>query len=289
LDLGASALAVGGSVTDATLPVTVVVPVRNEARNLPTCLASIPDGLPILVVDSGSTDDTVEIARRAGAEVLEFHWQGGYPKKRNWVLATYGFETPWVLFLDADERLTDAFLRGLEGALGRTDVVGYWLNYHNHFMGKALRHGDPQRKLALFRVGAGVFERVEDGRWSDLDMEVHEHPILNGPIGEIAARLDHEDFRGVHKHIDRHNDYSSWEARRYQALSGDPTAWAALTNRQKAKYRHLTRWWFAPAYFLFAYVWRRGFLDGSAGLSVAWLKSVYFSEVRLKIIELNGS
>jgi glycosyltransferase involved in cell wall biosynthesis len=272
----------------AALPLTVVVPVKNEARNLPTCLASIPDGLPILVVDSGSTDDTVAIARRTGAEVLEFQWQGGYPKKRNWVLATYRFETPWVLFLDADERLTDAFVQQLDVALSRTEMVGYWLNYNNHFMGKPLRHGDPQLKLALFRVGAGVFERVEDERWSDLDMEVHEHPILNGTVGEIAARLDHEDFRGVHKHIARHNDYSSWEARRHQALSRDPAAWAALTSRQRAKYRHLTRWWFAPAYFLFAYVLRRGFLDGSAGLSVAWLKLVYFSEVRLKIMELNN-
>jgi hypothetical protein len=156
-------------------------------------------------------------------------------------------------------------------------------------MGKVLRHGDPQRKLALFRIGAGVFERVEEERWSELDMEVHEHPILTGPVGEIAARLDHEDFRGVHKHIARHNDYSSWEARRYWALRRDPAAWAALTTRQRSKYRHLARWWFAPAYFLFAYVLRRGFLDGSAGLAVAWLKLVYFSEVRLKIIELKGA
>jgi glycosyltransferase involved in cell wall biosynthesis len=267
----------------------VVVPVKNEARNLPTCLASIPDGLPILVVDSGSTDDTIAIAKSAGAEVLEFQWQGGYPKKRNWVLANYRFDTPWVLFLDADERLTDGFVRELDRALSRSDVVGYWLNYHNHFMGKALRYGDPQRKLALFRVGAGVFERVENDRWSELDMEVHEHPILNGRIGEIPARLDHEDFRGVHKHLARHNDYSTWEARRYWALTHDAAAWTALIPRQRAKYRHLARGWFAPAYFLFAYVGRRGFLDGTAGFHIAWLKMVYFSEVRLKIIELKSA
>lgn len=271
----------------ANLPVTVVVPVKNEARNLPTCLASIPAGVRVVVVDSGSTDETVAIARDAGATVLQFQWTGGFPKKRNWALESYPFETPWVVFLDADERLTGAFVSELEGALARTDVVGYWLNYHNHFMGKALRHGDPQRKLALFRVGAGAFERIDDARWSDLDMEVHEHPILDGPAGEITAAIDHQDFRGLHKHLARHNDYSSWEAARFQAITGDPAAWASLTPRQRAKYRHLARWWFAPAYFAYAYGVRRGFLDGGHGLAYAWLKWVYFSEVRLKIIELN--
>jgi glycosyltransferase involved in cell wall biosynthesis len=265
----------------------VVVPVKNEAGNLPACLASIPAGLRVLVVDSGSTDGAAAIAGDAGATVLQFQWQGGYPKKRNWVLETFPFETPWVLFLDADERLTDAFVSELEDALRRTVVVGYWLNYRNHFMGKALRHGDPQRKLALFRVGAGAFERIDDARWSDLDMEVHEHPILDGPLGEIAATIDHEDFRGLHKHLARHNDYSSWEARRWLALAGDSTTWAGLTRRQKLKYRNLPHWWYAPAYFLFTYVIRLGFLDGRAGLGFAWLKFVYLTEARLKIIELS--
>ena len=271
--------------TTPALPVTVVVPVRNEARNLPTCLASIPKGLRVLVVDSGSTDDTARIANDAGAPVLQFQWPGGYPKKRNWVLQTVTFETPWVLFLDADERMCPAFVSELTAALERAEVVGYWLNYRNHFMGKVLRHGDPQRKLALFKVGVGAYERIDDERWSSLDMEVHEHPILNGLVGEIAAALDHEDDRGLHKHIARHNDYSSWEARRFQALARDPAAWAHLTPRQRAKYSHLRRWWYAPAYFLFAYILRLGFLDGRAGLAYAWLKLVYFSEVRLKIIE----
>lgn len=268
------------------LPLTIVVPVRNEARNLPACLASLPAGGRVLVVDSGSTDDTVAIARAWGAATLEFTWTGGFPKKRNWVLETHRFETPWVLFLDADERLTPAFERELAGALSRTDRVGYWLNYHNHFMGQVLRHGVPQRKLALFRVGAGAYERIEEDRWSGLDMEVHEHPILTGAVGEITAAIEHEDFRGVAKFLDRHNDYSSWEARRYAALAGDAAAWSALTARQKAKYSNLARWWFAPAYFLFAYVARGGFLDGRAGFAYAFLKLAYFTEVRLKILEM---
>lgn len=272
--------------SETPLPLTIVVPAKNEARNLPACLTSLPDGVRVLVVDSGSTDDTAQIARAAGAEVVEFHWPGGFPKKRSWVLQTCPFETPWVLFVDADERLTPAFVDELRTALKRTDVVGYWLTYRNHFMGRVLRYGVAQRKLALFRVGAGLYERIEDDGWSGLDMEVHEHPILAGSVGRIAAAIDHEDFRGLHKHIDRHNDYSSWEARRHRALTADSAAKVALIPRQRAKYRNLARWWYAPAYFLFAYVVRSGFLDGGPGFAYAWLKFIYFSEVRLKIIEL---
>ena len=271
-----------------SLPLTVVVPVRNEARNLPACLASIPAGVAVVVVDSGSQDETATIARGAGAEVLDFRWPGGFPKKRSWVLMNHSFATPWVLFLDADERLTPAFVAALPAALARTDIAGFWLNYHNHFMGRVLRHGVPQRKLALIRVGAGLFERIDDDRWSGLDMEVHEHPVLSGPAGEIGPALEHEDFRGLAKHIDRHNDYSSWEARRWEALGADPAAWAALTPRQRLKYRNLPHWWFAPAYFLAAYIVRGGFLDGGAGLAYAFLKFVYFAEVRLKILELKA-
>jgi glycosyltransferase involved in cell wall biosynthesis len=270
-------------------PLTLVIPVKNEARNLPACLASVAGMARVLVVDSGSTDDTVAIAKRAGAEVISFQWPGGYPKKRNWALETQSFETDWVLFLDADERLTPAFRAALPEALRRKAAVGYWLNYHNHFMGRILRHGVPQRKLALFRVGAGRYERIDDPGWSALDMEVHEHPILDGPVGEIAAPIEHEDFRDLHHFIARHNEYSSWEARRYIALTGDRAAWAALTRRQRAKYVGLARWWFAPAYFLFTYILRGGCFDGREGLAYALFKATYFNDVRLKIEELNRS
>ena len=270
----------------SAIALTVVIPVKNEALNLPACLASLSEVAHVIVVDSGSTDDTVAIAERAGAKVVAFHWQGGFPKKRNWVLETQTFETQWVLFLDADERLTPTFKDALFVVLQRPDVVGYWLNYHNHFMGRVLRHGVPQRKLALFRIGAGCYERIDDPGWSALDMEVHEHPILNGTVGEITAAIEHEDFRGLHHFIARHNEYSSWEARRFIALTADRDAWAKLTRRQRGKYANLARWWFAPAYFLFTYFLRGGFLDGGEGFIYAFFKAAYFLDVRLKITEM---
>jgi glycosyltransferase involved in cell wall biosynthesis len=270
------------------LPLTIVIPVRNEEKNLPACLALLPSVECVVVVDSGSTDATAAIAQDAGADLVQFRWPGGFPKKRNWVLQTYPFKTPWVLFLDADERLTPEFIALLGPALARDDLAGYWLSYNNHFMGGRLRHGVPQRKLALFRVGAGLYERIEDAQWSGLDMEVHEHPILEGRVEAIAAPIEHQDSQGLHKFIGRHNDYSSWEARRLIAMKSDRQSWAKLTPRQRIKYASLESWWFAPAYFLFTYVIRAGFLDGGKGLAYAFLKYAYFAEVRLKIIELKA-
>jgi len=269
------------------LPITVVVPTRNEEKNLDACLSRLTDFAEIWVVDSRSTDQTRAIAERYAVRWIDFDWSGDFPKKRNWVLANHPPSTPWVLFLDADERVTEEFVADLRGALSAADVSvsGFWLNYTNHFMGRVLRHGVPQRKLALFRVGAGQYERIDDKRWSNLDMEVHEHPVLKGAIGEIAAPIDHLDYRGIEHYLGRHNAYASWEAKRHADLiaRGD-AAWATLTPRQQTKYRNLSRWWFAPAYFLGTYFLKLGFLDGAAGFHYAFLKLLYFYEIRLKIL-----
>lgn len=269
------------------LPVTVVVPVKNEAANLRTCLETVRNFAHVICVDSSSTDGTPDIARACGAEVINFEWRGGFPKKRNWLLLNHTFNTDWVLFLDADERVTAAFAEELRSALQDHAISGYWIEYDNHFMGHPLRHGVPQRKLALFKVGAGLFERIDDQSWSSLDMEVHEHPEVSGETRRLKARIIHHDYKSLHHFVARHNEYSTWEARRYLALASS-SAWAGLTRRQRAKYANITRWWFAPAYFFLTYIMRGGFLDGLPGLRYALFKSIYFFEIRLKILELKA-
>lgn len=268
------------------LPVTVVVPVRNEAENLPRCLSRVGRFARVVVVDSGSTDATPQIARDAGAVLVQFAWDGRYPKKRNWMLLNHRFETPWVLFLDADEFVDDAFCDEAAAAIASGTHDGYWLHYTNYFLGRPLRHGDPQRKLALFRLGKGLYERIEEDAWSRLDMEVHEHPMIDGKVGEITARIEHNDERGVAKFIDRHRDYALWEASRARALAAaGPSALAALTPRQQAKYRNLDKWWFAWSYFAYTYGVKRGFLDGAPGFAMAFYKLWYFFSVRLLLRE----
>src|SRR5690348_13499361 len=92
------------------LDVTVVVPVRNEEKNLPECLRRLTAFKHVVVVDSNSQDQTRSIAEQHGALVLNFAWDGRFPKKRNWTLRNHRFETSWVLFLDADEYIDEAFV-----------------------------------------------------------------------------------------------------------------------------------------------------------------------------------
>jgi glycosyltransferase involved in cell wall biosynthesis len=267
------------------LDVTVVIPVKNEAANLPDCLASLDGFAEIVVVDSKSTDDTVAIAENAGCMVKQFAWTGGFPKKRNWMLLNHPFKTEWVLFLDADEQVTPAFKAELALKLPGANHSGFWINYSNHFLWRQLKHGVPQRKLALFKVGSGLYERIEDPGWSTLDMEVHEHPALEGRVGEISAPLVHRDFRGLKHFLARHNEYSSWEAHRYLALRGDKTAWGKLYPRQRQKYANLEKAWLGAAYFVQTYFLRGGFRDGAPGFYYAVLKAAYFFEIYVKIRE----
>jgi glycosyltransferase involved in cell wall biosynthesis len=279
--------------------ITIVLPVKDEAKNLLRCIEAVSGLGQIIVVDSGSSDNTQQIARDAGAVVLDFKWDGRFPKKRNWTLRNYDFETEWVLFLDADEFVSPEFIQEVQAAIADTTHVGFWLNFSNHFMGQKLRGGDAFRKLALFRVGAGEYEKIDEDNWSHLDMEVHEHPVLEGSIGEISAPIEHNDFRGLKHYIGKHNEYSSWEAMRYIRLmrqrEGTPQSsqqncaeWDGLTDRQKKKYANLAKWWFAPAYFVISHFLKKGFLDGAVGLHFSLLKAIYFYQIRLKIAEAQG-
>lgn len=268
------------------LPVSVCVPVLNEEKNLPECLAALSEFDEIVVVDSGSSDATVEIARTAGATVIDFRWDCRFPKKRNWALRNHAFRHPWVLFLDADERLNRDFVTELRAVLPSTPHSGFWISFTNWFMGQPLQHGDVFRKLALFRREAGEYEKFPEDHWSQLDMEVHEHPVLSGTVGSLHTRIEHHDHRGLSSWFARHNEYSSWEAKRFLWLAqAPPEAWETLTPRQHFKYRHLHRWWFGWFYWLICMGPKLGVLDGRPGWALAKLKRRYFDEIRLKIQE----
>lgn len=270
------------------LDLTIAIPVRNEERNLASCLEAIGPDLArrIIVIDSGSTDQTIEIAHKFGAEVVNFAWDGRFPKKRNWFLRSHTPTTKWVFFLDADEYLTTDFKAELRAALQdeNANKVGYWLSYTVYFLGKQLKGGYPLRKLALFQVGAGEYERIDEEQWSKLDMEVHEHPVLQGEIGVIQSKIDHQDFRGVSHYVLKHNEYAGWEAARFlKAVS--PQVASNWTWKQRLKYRLMQSVWIGPAYFCGSFLLLGGFRDGARGLAFAILKMSYFTQVYCKIRE----
>jgi glycosyltransferase involved in cell wall biosynthesis len=275
------------------IPISVVVPVKNEEKNLARCLEQLGRFAEVIVVDSMSVDATLEIVHRFGARVVQFQWDGRYPKKRNWLLINHPPAQPWVLFLDADEVVDERFCDAAAAAVMDARYNGYWLNYTNYFLERKLDHGVPQRKLALFRVGSGLYERIDEVGWSKLDMEIHEHPVIEGPVGEIEAKIEHHDFQGLSKFIDRHRNYAIWEARRYLLLERELRVQKGeknrkLTSRQRFKYGNLERWWYPWVYFGYTYVMRRGFLDGAAGFYYACYKAWYFTTVRLLIHEMRG-
>lgn len=268
------------------LDLTIAIPVKNEATNLLGCLQSIGDDFAeeIVILDSGSTDTTLDIANTWGAKTLHFQWNGQFPKKRNWFLRNHTPKTKWVLFLDADEYLTPAFKEALAQALQDESKVGYWLHYTIYFMGEKLKGGYPLKKLALFRVGAGEYERIDEEAWSKLDMEIHEHPILEGSVGTVKEKIDHRDFRGISHYIVKHNEYSSWEAARFLKTAKENNQ--QLTWKQKLKYALIRSPLIGPIFFLGSYVLMGGFRDGARGFVFALFKMDYFTQIFAKIKEL---
>lgn len=273
------------------LDLTIAIPVKDEEKNLRSCLQAIGKELAknIVVIDSGSTDATRQIAEELGVLVIDFVWNGQFPKKRNWFLQHHCPATKWVLFLDADEHLTLDFKNELRRALQDESKVGFWLNYSIYFMGKPLKGGYPLKKLALFRVGAGEYERIDEKQWSHLDMEVHEHPVLQGAVGEIRSKIDHFDDRGMSHYIAKHNEYASWEAARYVKLQNDLHGKQHFSWKQRLKYRLSGSILIAPVYFFGCYFLMGGFRDGTRGFAFALLKMAYFVQVYCKIKELQST
>ena len=269
------------------LNLTIAIPVKNEERNLPGCLAAIGKEFvkSIVIIDSGSTDNTKAIANQHEVEVIDFKWDGRFPKKRNWFLRNYSFKTEWILFLDADEYITEAFKNELRSKLPHSANVGFWLNYTIYFLGKELKGGYPLKKLALFKIGAGEYELIDENQWSNLDMEVHEHPILAGEVGIIKSKIDHQDFRGVSHYVIKHNEYAGWEAARFLKASVNSQLTSKWTWKQRLKYALMKSPFVGPAYFLGSFFLLGGFRDGARGLAFAILKMSYFTQVYCKIRE----
>jgi glycosyltransferase involved in cell wall biosynthesis len=263
------------------VPVSVIVPIKNEAGNLSRCLDSIRWADEIFVVDSQSTDASVEIAQRHGAQVVQFQFNGTWPKKKNWALENLPFRNDWVFILDADEVLPPEAEQEFANAITETgDTAGYWINRRFMFMGKWLRHSYyPNWNLRLFRHSLGRYEKLTDADTRSGDNEVHEHVIVRGATRRLRCEIDHYAFPSVEVFIEKHNRYSNWEARvsadRQLAGSGAHISSGQVERRRKLK-QFSQRVPFRPLLrFLYIYVWQKGFLDGREGYYFARLHALY--------------
>jgi glycosyltransferase involved in cell wall biosynthesis len=276
------------------LPVSVIIPVRNEAKNLPRCLESLRGVSEVYVIDSGSTDQTVEVARSFGAKVVQFHYHGGWPKKRQWAMDTLPLTSEWVLLLDADEVLTPALAEEIRHVVQDPRFDGYYIALRMHFLGRVLRHGGATfEKLSLFRRTKGRFEcRLKDQDMSMCDMEVHEHVVVEGKTARLRNPLVHCNVESLSRYILKHDEYSNWDARVWmEGESSHRELPPSLLGTEAQRRRWLKKKFFplpgSPLlFFLYKYFFRMGFIDGIPGLIYCGFQGIQFFHIKAKVYEL---
>jgi len=277
----------------AKLPVSVIVAARNEEKNLPRCLEALRDVAEVYVIDSQSTDATPEIARSFGAKVVQFHYQGGWPKKRQWAMDTLPLAHDWILLLDADEALTPELAEEIRGAIQTPTVNGYYISLRMQFLGRVLRHGDASFwKLSLFRRGKGRYEcRLKNQDSSMADMEVHEHVVVDGPTLRLTNPLVHHNVESLSRYIQKHDEYSNWESRVLVQGEQSGELPPAFLGTQAQRRRWLKKRLYAVPgspvlLFVYRYFLRLGFLDGIPGLIYCGFQAVQMFHTKAKIYEL---
>jgi glycosyltransferase involved in cell wall biosynthesis len=277
--------------------ISVLIFTKNEERDLPGCLESARWSDDIHVCDSGSTDATLDTARRAGARVAAMParngsalFGGNEAEHKNWALAHLPFRHEWVLHLDADERVTPELARSLLDATQNPGQYAAFRIARRDFWGEAwLKHVQASRSYPrLFRPEKMRYERL-----------INPVSLVDGPVGQLQGYLDHYPFRkGLAHWLSRHNSYSSLEAQQI------------LTNRAAHRKCSLKQAFFGKTYeerrshqkalfyrlpgrplikFFFLYAAKRGFLDGRAGFQYALLQSFYEYTIVLKTRELARS
>ena len=232
------------------LPISVAVITKNEENNIEDALKSVSDANEIIVVDAFSTDRTVALCKKYTKKVVQHEWLGFAHQKQLAVDAAAG---PWVLILDADERVTPELKKEIADTLLNTTCDGFYIPRKNYFLGKWIKHSGwwPDNTLRLFKKEKGYLE----------SREVHEKVVLDGNAGHLTHPLAHYTYWSISDFIKRMENYSSLAAKEIRKSSGRAGLFS-LTIKPIAT-------------FIKMYLIRRGFLDGRRGLILATLYGFY--------------
>lgn len=266
------------------IPVSVVIPTKNEAANLAYCLAALRGFDQVIVCDSSSSDTTLAIAERFGAEVVPFVWNRQYPKKKEWSMNHPSVRNDWVFMLDADEIVSRELVEEI-AALMRTDppCAAYFIEGRFVFLGEALRFGHRNCKMMLVDRRRTTFPHPDDldipGGW---EVEGHYQPTIAGKIGRLRSSLLHWDRKPAAAYFGRHDLYADWEARLAQRGGLDKLAAnESLTRRlMKSAFRNVPLRWLVA--FLHSYVFKLGLLDGAPGFHFAMARGFYYWQISLR-------
>jgi glycosyltransferase involved in cell wall biosynthesis len=263
------------------VPVSVIVPVKNEAENLERCLPALAWSDEVFVVDSQSTDGTEDVAAEFAATVVQFYFNGTYPKKKNWALDNLPFRNEWVLIVDADEVVRPDLAAEIAARIRSEEANGFYLNSQYYFLGRRIRHCGYSEcwNLRLFKHRLGRYEKMPDhtgGRAGD--NEAHEHVELAGRVLRLRNELEHHAYPTIAVWVEKHNRYAIWEAANHERFLSEPIPKTIGRGKRlkRALKRIVLRLPLRPLVrFVYAYCLRLGFLDGKPGFYFCGLLAFY--------------
>jgi glycosyltransferase involved in cell wall biosynthesis len=260
---------------------------KDEEANIAKCLRALRRFEQVFVVDSGSKDRTQEIARSFGAEVIDFVWDGAYPKKKQWCLDNLPFRHEWALYVDADEIVTaelEAEIARVVGDCSKPTMAGYFVRYDYVFLGQRLRHGHQVSKLVLLDRTKSCFPAVDDLAAENMwEVEGHYQPRVDGKVGSLDSVMVHDDHDSLYHYFDRHNRYSDWEAVTRENASTFNESQRGLRPLAKSAFGRMP--FKGLVAFLHSYLVRSGFRDGRAGFHYAVARGYYYWQTELKMQE----
>ncbi len=263
----------------SAIPVSIIVVTRNEEARLVACLEALSGFDDIIVVDSASADRTAIIAQNMGARVVNFEWNGCYPKKYGWCLEHAPARYDWILFIDADEIMSPA----LRDEIAACDfkAAGYFIKGRYVIKGKALRCGMHNNKLCLLHRKKFVFPIIDDLDIPGMgEIEGHYQPVLkqeyaDQSIGQMHNHVAHviEDWGAWYR---KHGAYAGWEA-----VMNARRSWPQENKKSRKILKNVFR--AMPCRggvaFLHSYIFKFGFMDGRAGYDFARARGWYYVEI----------
>ena len=262
---------------------TVMIMTLNEEMNIAGAMDSYPSGTPIVLYDSYSTDATVDIARARGAKIVQRKFDN-WSAHQNWGAANIDFGSPWVIYADADERMTSGLWREIcERVETPGDFAAFEMRRQDMFMGTWIKHSSfyPCWFVRLYRP-----DRV---RWERL---VNPVAIVAGKTGRLQGHFLHYPFsKGTAAWFERHIQYAEFESRELLSSRAEKIDWRRLIggdpqDRRRQLKRLFYRMPARPAIkFMVLYLLRRGFLDGRAGYNYARMQAIYEVMIQLRIME----
>jgi len=267
------------------IKVSVVVVTFNEEKNIDRCLSSLSDFDEIIVVDSNSADKTKEISAKHGARVIDFIWNGVYPKKRQWMLDNVETSNDWVFFVDADEIVKKELVGEMKSIISNqidSKVAGYFIKGLYEFQGKILKYGQVNNKLSLINRKYIEFPVIDDLDILGMgEIEGHYQPVIKDEyaghglsILQLNEYLVHHALEDEEKWVERHKRYAIWETGMNQkkAWPEDPVYIRRIMKNifKKLPFRGLF-------IFIYSYFFKLGFLDGCAGFNFAVKRMYYYS------------